>query len=138
MAAGFATLGARNRQPELMDQPGLDEVLHAHALRSLSRINWICRTSAMIWRPILKLALEANPSRPLRILDVACGGGDVAIGLAKRADRAGINVHVDGCDINPVAVEHARANAQRANAQIAVSSANRATRQSMPNSSQPG
>lgn len=114
MGAGFATLGARNRQPELMDQPGLDERLHAHALRSLSRINRISRTSAVIWRPIRKLALEASLSRPLRILDVACGGGDVAIGLAKRAQRAGINVQVDGCDINPVAVEHARGNALRA------------------------
>jgi len=116
MRAGFATLGARNRQPELMDQPGLDERLHAHALRSLSRINWISRTSATIWRPIRKLALELNLSRPLRILDVACGGGDVAIGLAQRAERAGINVQVDGCDINPVAVEHARGNALRAGA----------------------
>src|SRR5258708_4945505 len=111
MAAGFATLRARNRQPELMDQPGLDESLHAHALRSLSRINWISRTSAVIWRPIRKLALEADTARPLRILDVACGGGDVAIGLAKRAARAGLKVQVDGCDINPVAVEHARASA---------------------------
>jgi len=114
MGAGFATLGARNRQPELMDQPGLDERLHAHALRSLSRINWISRTSAVLWRPIRRLALDAKLSRPLRILDVACGGGDVAIGLAKRANRAGINVQVDGCDINPVAVEHARGNALRA------------------------
>jgi 2-polyprenyl-3-methyl-5-hydroxy-6-metoxy-1,4-benzoquinol methylase len=116
MGAGFATLESRNRQPELMDQPGLDAGLHAHALRSLSRINWISRTSAMIWRPIRKLACEADLSRPLRILDVACGGGDVAIGLAKRAGRAGINVQVDGCDINPVAVEHARASALRAGA----------------------
>lgn len=116
MTAGFATLGARNRQPELMDQPGLDEQLHAHALRSLSRINWISRTSAMIWRPIRKLAQEATLSRPLRILDVACGGGDVAIGLAQRANRAGIKVQVDGCDINPVAVEHARGSALRAGA----------------------
>lgn len=109
MTTGFATLAARNRQPELMDQPGLDEQLHAHALRCLSRINWISRTSTMIWRPIRKLALK-RPG-PLRILDVACGGGDVAIGLARRAARAGIDVQVDGCDINPVTVEHARANA---------------------------
>ncbi len=78
----FATLGTRNRQPELMDQPGLDESLHGHALQSLSRINWISRTSAMIWKPIQKLACESAGKRSLRILDVACGGGDVAVGLA--------------------------------------------------------
>jgi 2-polyprenyl-3-methyl-5-hydroxy-6-metoxy-1,4-benzoquinol methylase len=113
MSAGFTTLSARNRQPELMDQPGLDETLHAHALRSLSRINWVSRTSAMIWKPIHNLALTTRARRPLRILDVACGGGDVAVGLAHRAARAGIPVKVDGCDINPVAIEHARGNAKR-------------------------
>ncbi|HEY3963843.1 MAG TPA: methyltransferase domain-containing protein [Planctomycetaceae bacterium] len=108
MPAMFATLGTRNRQPELMDQPGLDERQHGYALQSLSRINWISRTSAMIWKPIRKLAGESPGGRPVRILDVACGGGDVVVGLARRAARAGTVVQVDGCDINPVAVEHAR------------------------------
>ena len=49
----------RTQRHELMDQPGLDEKLHAHALRSLSRVNWISRTSAVIWRPIKKLAEES-------------------------------------------------------------------------------
>jgi len=108
MPAGFATLAHRNRQPELMDQPGLDEGLHAGALRSLSRINWFSRTSAIIWEPIHRLARELQPARPIRILDIACGGGDVARGLAGLAARAGVSVHVDGCDINAVAVSHAR------------------------------
>ena len=97
-----------------MDQPGLDESLHGHALQSLSRINWISRTSAMIWKPIQKLAAESHFAQPVRILDVACGGGDVAVGLARRAARAGMAVNVDGCDINPVAIEHARGRARRA------------------------
>ncbi len=96
-----------------MDQPGLDESLHIGALRSLSRINWFSRTSAIIWEPIRGLAREAKPSRPIRILDVACGGGDVAMRLSRLAQREGLPVHVDGCDINPVAVNHARAQAER-------------------------
>ena len=108
MTPGFSTLARRNRQPELMDQPGLDESLHGHAWPSLSRINRVSRTSAMIWEPIRILARETKPARPLRILDVACGGGDVALGLARIASRAGVSVHVDGCDINAVAVAHAR------------------------------
>jgi 2-polyprenyl-3-methyl-5-hydroxy-6-metoxy-1,4-benzoquinol methylase len=114
LSAGFATLGQRNRQPELMDQPGLDERAHAQALRGLQRINWFSRTSAVIWKPIRKLARASDLARPLRILDVASGGGDVALGLARRAAREGINVHVDGCDINSVAIEHARAAATAA------------------------
>ncbi|MGE5193379.1 MAG: methyltransferase domain-containing protein [Deltaproteobacteria bacterium] len=113
MTPGFATLATRNRQPELMDQPGLDEGLHGQALRGLAWINWISNTSLMIWRQIHKLAREPDSPRPLRILDVACGGGDVAQRLARRAQRAGIAAHVDGCDINPVAIAHARAAAPR-------------------------
>jgi 2-polyprenyl-3-methyl-5-hydroxy-6-metoxy-1,4-benzoquinol methylase len=97
-----------------MDQPGLDERAHADALRGLQRINWFSRTSAMIWRPIRDLARTSTPTRPLRILDVASGGGDVALGLARRAARDGISVQVDGCDINPVAIEHARSAAAAA------------------------
>ena len=107
LPAGFATLAHRNRQPELMDQPGLDQGLHAGALRSLSRINWFSRTSRILWEPIHRLA-GSQPGRTIRILDVACGGGDVARGLAGLARRAGVSVHVDGCDINEVAVNHAR------------------------------
>jgi len=114
VSAEFATLDRRNRQPELMDQPALDPRLHAHALRSLSRINWFSRTSGSIWKPIRRLARETPVSRPLRILDVACGGGDVAIGLARRARRAGIPAEVDGCDKSRVAVAHARNEALRA------------------------
>jgi len=40
-------------------------------------------------------------------LDVGCGGGDVAVNLARRAAAAGLPVRIDGCDISPVAVEHA-------------------------------
>jgi SAM-dependent methyltransferase len=107
MPAEFATLDRRNRQPELMDQPALDPRLHVHALRSLSRINWFSRTSGRIWKPIRRLARETSLAQPLRILDIACGGGDVAVGLARRARRAGIAVHVDGCDKSALAVEHA-------------------------------
>ena len=113
MTPGFPTLAARNRQPELMDQPGLDERLHGDALRSLSRINVVSRTSAMIWEPIRHSRFETRPARPLRILDVACGGGDVALGLARLANRAGVAVHIDGCDINAVAVAHASDAADR-------------------------
>src|SRR5262245_14999956 len=113
MTPGFATLTTRNRQPELMDQPGLDETVHGQALRCLARVNWLSKTSLTLWREIRRLAKETSRSRPLRILDVACGGGDVAQRLAVRARRDGYQVQVDGCDISPVAIAHARAAAPR-------------------------
>jgi 2-polyprenyl-3-methyl-5-hydroxy-6-metoxy-1,4-benzoquinol methylase len=113
MTPGFATLATRNRHPELMDQPGLDAKVHGQALRSLAWVNWFSNTSLMIWKQIRKLAREPGSPRPIRILDVACGGGDVAQRIAVRAERAGIAADVDGCDINAVAIAHAREAAPR-------------------------
>ena len=46
----------------------------------------------------------AAEGSPIRVLDVASGGGDVPIALAKRASRAGIHVEIEGCDVSPEAV----------------------------------
>lgn len=102
----MASLAHRDRQPELMDQPGLDAAPHRRALRALRRINVISRIDHAVWREIAGLAAATNGS-PLRVLDVASGGGDVAIRLAGQAARRGIALEVHGCDISPTAVEHA-------------------------------
>jgi len=95
-----------------MDQPGLAPPLHHKALDGLRRLNWISGTVRTLWNPIKNLWRESAP-QPLRVLDVACGGGDVAIGLANRAQRNQIAVCVDGCDISPLAIAHAAARAER-------------------------
>src|SRR5262245_816558 len=89
-----------------MDQPGLDADLHRTALAALGRINRISRTDAAIWRPLCRLARES--SRPIRVLDLACGGGDVLRSLAQRARRANVSVEWSGCDISELAVGYAR------------------------------
>lgn len=95
-----------------MDQPGLDPVLHARALRGLARINRVSGSAATLWHA-LRQAMPRR-DRPWRILDVACGGGDVAVGLARLARRDGVAVDLAGCDISPTALDHARRNAERA------------------------
>ena len=70
-------------EPELMDQPGLDLGEHYHALTSLGRANAVSRTTATLL-PAIRAAARARRSGPVRILDVACGGGQVAIELAER------------------------------------------------------
>lgn len=104
------SLKARRREPEWMDQPGLEAGLHQDALAALRRVNRISGTARWLWRPIHRLAGE-GASRPLRILDLASGGGDVAVGLALEARRAGVTVEIDGCDISPLAVTLAQAQA---------------------------
>jgi SAM-dependent methyltransferase len=105
-------LARRQRLPELMDQPGLDPGEHERALAGLRRINAISRCSASLFAPIQELA-ACLPERPLRVLDLACGGGDTAIDLALMGRRRGIELEVEGCDLNPEAVAIATANARR-------------------------
>jgi len=103
----------RVRTPELMDQPQLDRHEHDHALASLGRANFVSRSTLAVW-PAIQRAARSASAGPLRVLDIACGGGHVAISLAKRMARAGIAADILGCDVSPVALDYARTLAARA------------------------
>ena len=114
-----AALNNRDRQPEVMDQPGLDPKEHAKALMGLRRINAISRCSAGLFRPIEALAIT-KPEQPIRVLELACGGGDTAIDLALMAKRKGLALDIHACDLNPEAVAIAQTNAVRRQAALTV------------------
>jgi 2-polyprenyl-3-methyl-5-hydroxy-6-metoxy-1,4-benzoquinol methylase len=96
----------------MMDQPDLEVRRHVRALDALGRANAVSRTAAAIWPPIRAAASLAAP-HPLRVLDLACGGGHVLLALARRAARARISVEWLGWDVSPVAVDYARTLASR-------------------------
>jgi hypothetical protein len=106
----------RRLQPEIMDQPGLDPGRHRQALRGLRRINFWSRSAGILW-PALAALARTTP-QPLRVLDVATGGGDVPIRLWQRAKRAGLSMIIEGCDISAVAVEHATREAEQRGAAV--------------------
>jgi SAM-dependent methyltransferase len=110
-------LSIRHRRPEIMDQPDLDPREHAAALRGLGRINTMSRTGAAPWSKVAQIARK-NPGKPLRVLDLASGGGDLALSLAARARRAGIDVQVEGCDLSPTAVEIAQSRSHAKNLSV--------------------
>jgi len=97
----------RRREPEIIDQPDLEEGRHVQALHGLERINRWSGSARILWPPIRALARHTGGT-PLRLLDVATGAGDVAIRLWQKARRAGIALVVEGCDRSPTAVAHAR------------------------------
>jgi SAM-dependent methyltransferase len=94
-----------------MDAPGLDVARHHSALRALSRINVLSLSVRRIWDRLRDLA--PSSTRPLRVLDVACGGGDIALALKGLAGRAGVDLQVEACDLSPVALDFARDRARR-------------------------
>ena len=110
-------LRCRRRQAELMDQPDLEQAPHDQALRGLARINWWSRSASILWPAIRALSRRLDGA-PLRLLDVACGAGDVAIRLWHKARRAGVLLQIDGCDISPAAVAFASRRAAAAGADV--------------------
>src|SRR4051812_28091799 len=106
----------RVRLPEVMDQPGLDPTRHAAALRGLARINAVSRSARILWPRLAALAKEAG--RPVRVLDLASGGGDVTVGIWALAKRANLPVHIEGCDVSPTAVRYAADRARAAGADV--------------------
>lgn len=98
--------------PELMDDPGIDPVVHAHALRGLARLNRLARSDRIPWKALRRWVDGRARSEPISVLDIATGSGDVPLGLARRARRASLDLELHGCDISSVALDHARERAQ--------------------------
>lgn len=114
------SLQRRRLQPEWMDQPDLDEQLHRDALRGLARLNWVSQSVRTLWQPIFKFAQQNQPSplRPIRLLDIACGGGDVTIALWRRAAAANLPLSIVACDISQTAIDEAQRASSERSAQI--------------------
>jgi 2-polyprenyl-3-methyl-5-hydroxy-6-metoxy-1,4-benzoquinol methylase len=102
--------------PERMDDPHLPDHQHRLALGGLARINRVSRTAAVFWRR-MRGEFRAGGT-PLRILDVASGGGEIAISLWQRAAAHGLQAAVAGCDISSTAIEVARGRARRRGARV--------------------
>jgi 2-polyprenyl-3-methyl-5-hydroxy-6-metoxy-1,4-benzoquinol methylase len=111
------TFRHRQREPEIMDQPGLDRQAHVQALRGLARINRCSRSAAILWPAVRDLARQVAPA-PLTLLDLATGGGDIPIQLWQRARREGLALHVAACDRSEQALEHAREQARARQADV--------------------
>ena len=107
----WSGLGQRQLRPELMDQPGLDPQAHQAALLGLARINALTRSAACFFPAIRRLASKL-PSQRLRLLDVACGGGDTVRAISRLGRREGLDLEVHGCDISSEAVALASAAAE--------------------------
>src|SRR5262245_42529848 len=99
-----------------MDEPDIDPRLHRDALRGLERINALSAVVPVIWAPVASLWRRQRTG--LSLLDVACGAGDVAIGVARRARQEGVKLVVEGCDISPTAIAYARTRAGRVDADV--------------------
>lgn len=108
----------RKRVAELMDDPGLDYSSHAEALKGLERLNFFSTSAASLWEQISPLAEQHADSTPLRILDIATGGGDIPVALYKTAIAAKLSVAITGSDVSPSSIKYASSYAKEKGAAI--------------------
>ncbi len=91
---------------EWMDLPDCDPVRLRNTFRRFPLVNrWVARWPAVYRRHIRPLL---HGERPTRLLDVGCGGGDIARSLARWARRDGLRLEVTAIDPDPRAVAFAR------------------------------
>jgi len=101
--------------PEIMDSPDIEEAAHLEALQGLARINRASGTVGRISQPIVLMAKHERLDR-VSVMDVACGGGDVPIGVVLAAKNHGIQVDLTLMDRSPTAL----ATASRAAAAVGI------------------
>ncbi|HEX4124033.1 MAG TPA: methyltransferase domain-containing protein [Tepidisphaeraceae bacterium] len=99
--------------PEIMDDPGIDPSAHAQALAGLRRINRVSHTARRMADPIWECA-RAHRLTTISHLDIACGGGDVPIGIAEELRRRGTSVELTLLDRSATAVTQAKSAAREA------------------------
>lgn len=103
-------LSRRAIADELMDAEDLDEATYAAVVHDLAKVN----TLTLARRPTIaflnKLVWQRDPRlRPLRILDVGFGDGDMLRTIWRWATKLGQPVELIGIDLNPRSLAAARA-----------------------------
>ena len=98
------------RPTELMDDPSLEACQHQEALRALARIHFFSGTVTHIVRNIVSLLRDRKDTsdESIRILDIACGGGELTTAVARLlAAKTSCRVEVIGLDISERAIHWA-------------------------------
>jgi 2-polyprenyl-3-methyl-5-hydroxy-6-metoxy-1,4-benzoquinol methylase len=96
---------------ELMDDPDCDPRALARTFRRFALVNALVSGWRSVWRTHVVPALPANGQG--RILDLGCGGGDLARAISRWAASDGFDVEVVGVDPDPRAIDAATRRAPR-------------------------
>ncbi len=102
--AGFET---RAELTELMDAPCAYEELRS-CLRDLAHVNRLTRAYAPTVQWLCQVARQNDNRRPLHVVDVGCGGGDMLRRIERWAAHAGVALRLTGIDMNPHVIRAAR------------------------------
>jgi SAM-dependent methyltransferase len=96
-------LSRRSAKPELMDLEVSDPASLAACLRDLERINRWTGAYRITLRWLERLLDRHRLTRPLVVVDVGCGYGDMLRRIAGFAARRSVAIDLIGIDLNPLA-----------------------------------
>lgn len=109
----------RDRQPGMMDDPKLEKPDRERALAGWARLNRVSGIAGAMYPHLRRYALaKAADDRPLNVLDVASGAGDIPLAWSYRAQREGLNMQVTLLDSNSVVVEAQQRRAKKMGVEV--------------------
>ena len=85
---------------EAMDDPDCDPALLERSYHQFRAVNGLLSRSRFVYQRFIR-PLMSNRGRGYSLLDIGFGGGDIARGLARWAQRDGLDLWVTGIDIDP-------------------------------------
>ena len=102
-------LSIRSMQPEEMDAPSTSAEDYATCLRDLAAVNRVTFTHRPTLNWLARVTRDLPREKPITILDIACGHGDLLRAIHRWAAKRNLPVHLSGLDLNPRSAEVAAA-----------------------------
>ena len=99
-------MAGRKDVPEVMDVSPLSAEMHEEALSGLSRLNRWSLAATPVKRAIADLA-RGRTGPTIDVLDIATGGGDIPLSLARWARQRGLGLRIRACDVSATAIAFA-------------------------------
>ena len=100
-------LAVRSNEPELMDDLQSSGPVIDRTLKELAIINKLLGGNHVTMLGLDRLNLQG---KPLHIIDIGCGGGDMLILICEWAKKHDIEIRITGIDANPNIIEYASRN----------------------------
>lgn len=91
-----------------MDNPLVEKEKLNEALKDLSRVNRLLGGNAITVNAVFDEIKKMNASKPVVIMDLGCGDGEMLRLIAKKARKANRIIELIGLDINQNCLEQAR------------------------------
>jgi 2-polyprenyl-3-methyl-5-hydroxy-6-metoxy-1,4-benzoquinol methylase len=97
----------RSYEPEIMDDLEMEGEELASTLRQIAMVNKYLGGTEVVLAGVKKLLKGKSVDRPIKIIDLGCGGGEILRKIADWGAKKGIELELMGVDANAFIVDYA-------------------------------